>query len=41
MRILIFPDLKAEKGFTRVHIRRLEKAKKFPRHVNIRENHVG
>jgi prophage regulatory protein len=42
MRVLDLPDLKA-KGikYTRVHIARLERAKKFPKHINLGGNRTA
>jgi prophage regulatory protein len=43
MKILRFPQLKAEKGidYSRMHVDRLEKAGKFPKRVKLGENSVG
>jgi prophage regulatory protein len=43
MRMLSFPDLKSEKGirFSRQHIDRLVKAKRFPRPVKLGEQTNG
>jgi prophage regulatory protein len=41
-RLLSYRDLKARGiKFSRVHLRRLEDAGKFPRHIDIGENTVG
>jgi prophage regulatory protein len=42
MRVLDLPDLKA-KGikYTRVHIARLERTKKFPKHINLGGNRTA
>jgi prophage regulatory protein len=41
-RVLGYADLKTRGiRFSRVHLRRLEQAKKFPQHVNLGENSIG
>ncbi len=43
MKILGFSDLKEKKGinWSRVHVSRLEKAGKFPKHVNLAPQSIG
>jgi prophage regulatory protein len=43
MKLIAYSDLKEKKGirYSRVHVARLEKADKFPKHVNLGPQSIG
>ena len=43
MKLIAYSDLKEKKGikYSRVHVSRLEKADKFPKHVNLGPQSIG